>query len=130
VFNDKDFDHIQKMENAMPDGIVDGSESHIILENIVNVMSETDFTSDESRMEFMMQCINFCYEKPDDDESALVEDNVFGVILGLCFNYSNIVSNLIVDGFNVDEYYSFLKSEVLPTMKEESKTLPYWDINE
>jgi len=77
-----------------------------------------------------MQCINICYEDPNDDESALVEDNVFGVILGLCFNYSNIVSNLIVDGFNVDEYYSFLKSEVLPTMKEESKSLPYWDINE
>ncbi len=130
MFNDKDFDHIQKMENEMPDGILDGSESHMILENIVNIMSETDFTSDESRMEFMMQCINICYEDPNDDESALVEDNVFGVILGLCFNYSNIVSNLIVDGFNVDEYYSFLKSEVLPTMKEESKSLPYWDINE
>lgn len=130
MFNDKDFDHIQKMENEMPDGILDGSESHMILENIVNIMSETDFASDESRMEFMMQCINICYEDPSDDESALVEDNVFGVILGLCFNYSNIVSNLIVDGFNVDEYYSFLKSEVLPAMKEESKSLPYWDINE
>ena len=130
MFNDKDFDHIQKMENEMPDGILDGSESHMILENIVNIMSETDFASDESRMEFMMQCINICYEDPSDDESALVEDNVFGVVLGLCFNYSNIVSNLIVDGFNVDEYYSFLKSEVLPAMKEESKSLPYWDINE
>jgi hypothetical protein len=91
-------------------------------------MSTTDFTSDESRMEFMMKCINECYDKEDED--VLVEDNVFGVVLGLCFNYSNIVSNLVVDGFNIEEYYSFLKGEVLPAMKEESKSLPYWDINE
>jgi hypothetical protein len=128
VFNEKDFDHIEKMQNAMADGMTDGSESHMILENLVDIMSTTDFTSDESRMEFMMKCINECYDKEDED--VLVEDNVFGVVLGLCFNYSNIVSNLVVDGFNIEEYYSFLKGEVLPAMKEESKSLPYWDINE
>lgn len=128
MFNEKDFDHIEKMQNAMADGMTDGSESHMILENLVDIMSTTDFTSDESRMEFMMKCINECYDKEDED--VLVEDNVFGVVLGLCFNYSNIVSNLVVDGFNIEEYYSFLKGEVLPAMKEESKSLPYWDINE
>lgn len=113
----------------MADGMTDGSESHMILESIVDIMSKTDFTSDESRMELMMNCINLCYEN-NDSEDILVEDNVFGVILGLCFNYSNIISNLVVDGFNVDEYYSFLKNEVLPVMREESKSLPYWDIND
>ena len=129
MFREEDFDNINKMRNTMADGITDGSESHMILENIVNILSKTDFTSDESRMELMMNCINLCYEK-DEDEDILIEDNVFGVILGLCFNYSNIISNLVVDGFNVDEYYNFLKQEVLPVMREESKSLPYWDINE
>jgi hypothetical protein len=129
MFREEDFDNINKMRNTMADGITDGSESHMILENIVNILSKTDFTSDESRMELMMNCINLCYEK-DGDEDILIEDNVFGVILGLCFNYSNIISNLVVDGFNVDEYYNFLKQEVLPVMREESKSLPYWDINE
>lgn len=128
MFNEKDFDHIDKMQNSMADGITDGSDSHMILESLVDIMSTTDFTSDESRMEFMMKCINECYDKEDED--VLVEDNVFGVVLGLCFNYSNIVSNLVVDGFNIEEYYSFLKGEVLPAMKEESKSLPYWDIDE
>lgn len=129
MFREEDFDNISKMRNTMADGITDGSESHMILENIVNILSKTDFTSDESRMELMMNCINLCYEK-DGDEDILIEDNVFGVILGLCFNYSNIISNLVVDGFNVDEYYSFLKQEVLPVMREESKSLPYWNIDE
>lgn len=129
MFKEEDFDNISKMKNTMADGMTDGSSSHMLLEQIVSLMSKTDFTSDESRMELMMNCINICYENID-GEDVLIEDNVFGVILGLCFNYSNIISNLIVDGFNVDDYYEFLQKEVLPVMREESKSLPYWDINE
>lgn len=130
MFKEEDFDNIEKMKNTMADGITDASSSHEILEKIIDILIDTDFTSDESRMELMMNCINLCYEKDDDGEDILVEDNVFGVILGMCFNYSNIVSNLIVDGFNLDDYYAFLKNEVLPVMKEESKSIPYWDFNE
>jgi hypothetical protein len=130
MFKKEDFDHIEKMRTEMADGMTDGSDSHFILEKIVNIMSATDFTSDEDRMTFMMQCINLCYEDGENSEDILVEDNVFGVILALCFNYSNIISNLIADGFNIEDYYSFLMSEVLPVMREESKSLPYWEINE
>lgn len=129
MFKDKDFEFIDKMDNTIADGITDGTESHLMLENIVNLMSEIDFSYDESRMEFMMKCINLCYEQ-EDGEDVLVEDNVFNVILALCFNYSNIISNLVVDGFNIEDYYHFLKTEVLPQMAEESKALPYWDIDE
>lgn len=130
MFKQEDFDHIEKMQTEMADGITDGSDTHLILEQIVNIMTETDFTSDEDRMAFMMHCINLCYENGEDGEDVLVEDKMFGVILALCFNYSNIISNLLVDGFNIDEYYGFLINEVLPMMKEESKALPYWEINE
>ena len=128
MFEQEDFDHIQKMKNSMADGMTDGSDSHMILESIVDIFSKTDFTSDESRMEMMMSCINLCYEE-EDGEAVLVEDNVFGVVLGISFNYSNILSNLITDGFQTEEYYNFLKQEVLPVMREESKSLPYWDFD-
>jgi hypothetical protein len=127
MFEQEDFDHIQKMKNSMADGMTDGSDSHMLLESIVDIFSKTDFTSDESRMEMMMSCINLCYEE-EDGETVLVEDNVFGVVLGICFNYSNIVSNLVTDGFETEKYYDFLKNEVLPVMREESKSLPYWDL--
>lgn len=130
MFKQEDFNHIGKMQTEMADGITDGSDTHLILEQIVNIMTETDFSSDEDRMAFMMHCINLCYEDGEDGEDVLVEDKMFGVILALCFNYSNIISNLLVDGFNIDEYYGFLINEVLPMMKEESKALPYWEINE
>jgi hypothetical protein len=128
MFEQEDFDHIQKMKNNMADGMTDGSDSHMLLEKIVDIFSKTDFSSDESRMEMMMSCINLCYEE-EDGEAVLVEDNVFGVVLGISFNYSNILSNLITDGFQTEEYYNFLKQEVLPVMREESKSLPYWDFD-
>lgn len=129
MFNQEDFDHLEKMNNSMADGMTDGSEAHMMLEKIIDYLSETDFLSDEDRMKLMMNCINLCYDKKG-DEDILNEENVIAVILGLCFNYTNIVSNLVTDGFEVDEYYNFLKQEILPVMRDESKSLPYWDINE
>ena len=71
MFEQEDFDHIQKMKNSMADGMTDGSDSHMLLESIVDIFSKTDFTSDESRMEMMMSCINLCYEE-EDGEAVLV----------------------------------------------------------
>lgn len=130
MFKKEDFNHIEKMQNSMADGILDASESPKVLENLVDLLSATDFLSDESRMEMMMHCINMCYSQDEDGDDVLDEDKVFHVVLALCFNYSNIISNLIIDGFDVQDYYRFLKEEVIPVMNEESKNLPYWDVDE
>lgn len=130
MFKKEDFDHIEKMQNSMADGILDASESPQMLEKVVDILASTDFLSDESRMEMMMRCINECYSTDENGEDTLEEDKVFHLVLALCFNYSNIVSNLVIDGFSLEDYYRFLKEEVLPVMNEESKNLPYWDVDE
>lgn len=129
MFNNKDFEHISKMNNEMADGVVDGSDIHQFLEKVTDILSNTNFQSDDARMAMMMECLNLCYEE-EDGETILVEDFMFGVILALCFNYSNILTNLITDGFDMNSYFEFLKTEVLPVMREESKTLPYWEIDD
>lgn len=129
MFDNNDFEHISKMQNEMADGIIDGSDTHEMLEKVTEIISNTNFLSDEARMAMMMEIINLCYEE-EDDEVILVEDFVFSVILALCFNYSNIMTNLTIDGFDMNAYFNFLKTEVLPTMKEESKNLPYWELND
>lgn len=130
MFDKKDFNHIEKMQNTMADGIVDASGSHDMLEKLIDIFISTDFIDDESRMEMMMHCVNLIYETDEDGDDVLVEDNVFYVILGLCFNYANIMHNLSVDGFDIKDYLNFLKTDVLPSMKEEYKALPYWDVDE
>lgn len=130
MFKKEDFDHIDKMQNNMADGVMDASSSHSVLEEVIEILSQTDYLSDESRMEMMMHCVNICYSKDEDGDEILDEDRIFHLVLALCFNYSNVVSNLVIDGFNLEDYYRFLKEEVLPVMNEQSKTLPYWDIDE
>lgn len=130
MFEKEDFEHIDKMQNTMADGVMDASDSHSVLEKVIGILSSTDYLSDESRMEMMMHCINICYSKDEDGEEVFEEDRVFHLVLALCFNYSNVMSNLVIDGFNTEDYYNFLKEEVLPVMDEQSKTLPYWDIDE
>lgn len=129
MFNPEDFEHIKKMGSEIADGITDASSHHEVLENIVSLLSEIDFSSEESRMELMMQSVNLCYDNIN-GKSELEEDNVFGVIVGLCFCLTNIISNIENEGFSAQEYFTALKNEVLPIMKEESKYLPYWDLDE
>lgn len=129
MFDNNDFEHIKKMKNEMADGITDASSHHEILESVVDLLSNIDYGSDESRMELMMQSINMCYDNIN-GEISLDEDRVFGVVLGLCFCLSNIVSNIETSGFSVADYFGVIKSEILPTMKEESKALPYWDLDD
>lgn len=130
MFKKKDFDHIDKMQNTMADGILDATDSFTALSDIVDIICKTDFNSDVSRMEMMMHCINLCYSKDEDGEDVLDEEKCVFVIVALCFNYSNIMSNLVMDGFDIKDYFRFLKEEVIPNMLEESKTIPYWDIDE
>jgi hypothetical protein len=127
MFNKKDFDHINKMNTEMADGMVDASESHEMLEKVIGVLSNTDYLSDDSRMELIMNIVNLCYFQDEDGEESLDEQDTFHVILGLCFAYSNIMTNMVMDGFEIQDYFDFLKSQVLPEMKEEAKSLPYWD---
>lgn len=129
MFDNNDFDHIKKMETEMADGLLDASDSHEILEEVTQLIAETDFSSDESRMELMMKCINVCYEE-EDGETVLVEDNVFSTILALCFNYSNLATNLIASGFEFSDYLDHVKNEILPGMREEFESLPYWNMDE
>lgn len=130
MFKKEDFDHIEKMQTSMADGILDASESPKVLETVVEIMQSTDFLSDESRMEMMMHCVNLCYENDEDGDEVVDESKVFHLVLALCFMYSNIVSNLVMDGFDIEDYYKFLKEEVIPVMNEQSKSLPYWDVDE
>lgn len=129
MFKKEDFNHIDKMNNEMADGIVDATDSQIILEEIVNVFATTDYLSDDSRMELMMRCINLCYEI-EDGEDLISEDKMFSVITAICFNYCNVMSNLAEEGFDIPKYFDFIKNELLPIMREDSKSLPYWDMDE
>ena len=129
MFNKKDFNHINKMQSEMADGITDTTESQDVLENIMEIFKDTNFEDDEDRMRMMMRVVNECYSD-DSGVASLSEDKAFHTVLALCFYYSNLVWNLISNGFSYDDYTDFLIKEILPSMREEAKSIPYWEVED
>jgi len=126
MFSNDDFEMINKTEDTAPDGMLDASDYQKMNEVITDFLSETDFHDVESKMHMTMKIINLF--ATDDGEDVDV-NNVFGVVLALTFHLSNIFAHLQesdVDGLKA--YLDYIKEELLPSMREESSSLPYWEM--
>lgn len=126
MFNNDDFEMIKKSPDTAPDGLVDASDYQEINEKITEILSETDFTSINGKMGMMMSIMNlFALE----DGENVDPNATFGVVLALTFHLGNIFSNLQESDPEVlAEYFDFVKNEMLPSMREESSSLPYWEM--
>jgi hypothetical protein len=125
VFNENDFDKMSEFNtDSAPDGLVDASDYANDMISITNILSELDYDDMTSRMHGMMNIINHTY----DDNGELDSERVTGVIISLCFHVINVINSLEED--SRQDYFEFTKNEVIPTIIDESSTLPYWDLEE
>lgn len=126
MFNDDDFEFVKDSPDKVPDGLVDASDYHEANEIITDLLSKTDFSSVNGKMEMMMHIINMF---ADEDGENVDPNATFGVVLALTFHLGNIFGNLQnSDPEGLTEYFDFVKNELLPAMKEESSSLPYWEM--
>jgi len=126
MFNDDDFEFVKDSPDKVPDGLVDASDYHEANEIITDLLSKTDFLSINGKMEMMMHIINMF---ADEDGENVDPNATFGVVLALTFHLGNIFGNLQnSDPEGLTEYFDFVKNELLPAMKEESSSLPYWEM--
>lgn len=126
MFNDNDFEFVKDSPDKVPDGLVDASDYHEANEIITDLLSKTDFLSINGKMEMMMHIINMF---ADEDGENVDPNATFGVVLALTFHLGNIFGNLQnSDPEGLTEYFDFVKNELLPAMKEESSSLPYWEM--
>lgn len=126
MFNNDDFEFIKDSQETVPDGLVDASDYQEMNEQITELLSKTDFTSINGKMEMMMNIMNmFALE----DGENVDPNATFGVVLALTFHLGNIFSNLQEsDPEGLADYFEFMKNEMLPAMREESSSLPYWEM--
>jgi hypothetical protein len=125
MFNENDFDKMSEYNtDSAPDGLVDASDYANDMISITNILSELDYDDMTSRMHGMMNIINHTY----DDNGELDSERVTGVIISLCFHVINVINSLEED--SRQDYFEFTKNEVIPTIIDESSTLPYWDLEE
>lgn len=126
MFNDDDFEFVKDSPDKVPDGLIDASDYHEVNEIITDLLSNTDFSSVNGKMEMMMHIINMF---ADEDGENVDPNATFGVVLALTFHLGNIFGNLQnSDPEGLTEYFDFVKNELLPAMKEESSSLPYWEM--
>lgn len=126
MFNNDDFNFIKESPDAAPDGLIDASDYQEVNERITDLFSKTDFLSVNGKMEMMMNIMNMF---ADEDGENVDPNATFGVVLALTFHLGNIFSNLQnSDPEGLAEYFEFVKNEMLPAMREESSSLPYWEM--
>lgn len=126
MFNDDDFDFVKDNNDTVPDGLVDASDYQEMNERITELLSQTDFSSVNGKMTFMMNVMNMF---ADEDGENVDPNATFGVVLALTFHLNNIFGNLQnSDPEGLTEYFDFVKNELLPAMREESTSLPYWEM--
>lgn len=126
MFNNDDFEMINKASDTAPDGMLDASDYQQMNEVITEYLADTDFHDVESKMHFTMKVINLF--ATDDGEDVDV-NNVFGVVLALTFHLTNIFAHLQESDVDMlKEYFRFIQEELLPSMRDESSSLPYWEM--
>lgn len=125
MFNEDDFEKMnENISDSVPDGLVDASDYANDMIQITSILSEIDYEDMTSRMHAMMSIINHTYDENGDLDS----ERVTGVIISLCFHIINVINSLEEE--SRQDYFEFTKNEVIPTIIDESSTLPYWDLEE
>jgi hypothetical protein len=126
MFSNDDFEMINRTEDTAPDGMLDASDYQMMNEVITKYLADTDFHDVESKMHFTMKVINLFATEDGEDVDP---NNVFGVVLALTFHVTNIFAHLQEsDMDNLKDYFKYIQEELLPSMKEESSSLPYWEM--
>lgn len=124
MFNDKDFDDIERQNNEAPDGVMDASDYLEHMENITKMLEDTDYSDLTSRITTMMNVMNYIH----DDDEELDVDKMYASIIAMLYHIHALFIG--IDDDDREAYFKAFYEEHLPIMKDESKTLPYWDDND
>lgn len=131
IFDDNDFNSVQKALTEMPDGMIDGSHYYELFCDFLEHLERLDILDSESKVKFMMGVINHVYTFDENDEKVFNGQYITDLVSCLCFHLMTLIQ--IGYTFNYDfknQYVMYLQEEVMPVVKEETKSMPYWMSNE
>lgn len=121
MFNPYDFENINKEPDTIPDGVVDASDYHQLLQQVTEFIKATDYEDAGSRMVAMMNVINLFH----DSEETIDENNLYGVVISCMYHIQTLMSGMEED--DRKEYFKVIQEEVFPEFEEQSKSLPYYE---
>lgn len=124
MFDPNDFEDMAKERDTAPDGIIDASDYADDMKIITDILCDLDYDDMVSRMHAMMNIMNHMY----DNNGEIDVERVNGVVISLSFHIITMLNTLEDD--SRQEYFQFIKNDVISEIEKEASTLPYWDVDE
>lgn len=121
VFDNEDFQKIlDGYDEGVPSGFVDGTSTIKVFEEFIDAVATLNSEDDTSRILFMMRVTNMI---DMNDPISAVE-----VLSAATFHVVNLISiGMALDEDFMKKYVDMLYNKILPTLKDEGGSLPYWD---
>jgi hypothetical protein len=124
MFDPNDFKHMSDNTDQAPDGLIDASDYAEDMSFVTNILSDIDYDDMISRMHAMMNILNQMYG----DDNKMDTERVTGVTIALSFHIITLLNSLEED--SRQEYFQFIKDDVITEIEKEASSLPYWNLDE
>lgn len=124
MFDPNDFQHMSDNQDQAPDGLIDASDYAEDMSFVTNILSDIQYDDTLSRIHAMMNIINKMYG----DDNNLDVERVTGVVIALSFHIITLLNTLEED--SRQEYFQFIKDDVITEIEKEASSLPYWNLDE
>ena len=124
MFDPNDFQHMSDNTDQAPDGLIDASDYAEDMSFVTNILSDIDYDDMISRMHAMMNILNQMYG----DDNKMDTERVTGVTIALSFHIITLLNSLEEE--SRQEYFQFIKDDVITEIEKEASSLPYWNLDE
>jgi hypothetical protein len=120
MFSMDDIDKADNNSKKIPSGLMDNTDFVNNMHTVYNVIKNTDFFDERSRIRFSLHLINsFMDEKGDIDK-----DSCLNTIINLC-SHIQILFQII--GEDTEEYFENYKTSLLDKFDKHTKDEPYYE---
>ena len=123
MFDDGDAEKLSKLGDLVPDGVFDDTKYAKILSDIFDSIVQVDKDDSKSRIQFMMNCINYCV----DEESEFCDDRVSDVVIALGYFATNLYSYLSDE--QKELFFRYHNDHVIPETFKECEIMPFYEID-
>lgn len=124
MFNFDDLNIPRKTNDKSPVGMQNELEFAIIMQNVLSVLKNTDFSNFAGRERLSMQIINIAC----DENGKLDEDRTVSVILSLIQHTLALINsfkNMEDQGIDIENYFEYFQNNIVTPLLD-NPDIPYY----
>jgi len=120
MFSMDDIDNVNNNHNKIPSGLMDNTDFVNNMYTIYNIIKNTDFFDEKSRIQFNLHLVNTFI----DEKGEINKDSCLNTVLNLC-SHMQILFQIIEE--DREQYFENYKMSLLDRFSENTKDEPYYE---